>query len=241
MQRPPPPPPRGAGAPPPPPPPFRGAAAAISKAPVSAAVTASTVASSLLDPRGVASLPLRLPEEIAAPPVAAAPPPALAPAKAPHAVLYPFPAPRGDGSQSRVLARVLAAHTAASSSAAHMAAHEAAMAGLGRRARAARTLKRRADDARVQQLRGIFAGHDSDRDGIVGDKCVRGARGAARPSFSFLFRSRVGRPPPAPHPAAAAPRHTSPPACPCRRCCTCCARWTGPRRWPPTRRPTCCA
>jgi hypothetical protein len=215
MQRPPPPPPRGAGAPPPPPPPFRGAAAAISKAPVSAAVTASTVASSLLDPRGVASLPLRLPEEIAAPPAAAAPPPALAPAKAPHAVLYPFPAPRGDGSQSRVLARVLAAHTAASSSAAHMAAHEAAMAGLGRRARAARTLKRRADDARVQQLRGIFAGHDSDRDGIVGDKCVLGGA-RRRASLFFLFPcSRAGRrPPPAPHPAAAAPCRASPPARP---------------------------
>jgi hypothetical protein len=76
-----------------------------------------------------------------------------------------------------------------SSSAAYLASHLAAMRGppvlasssssasssashipLSKKAKKALTLRRRADDARVQQLRGIFAGHDSDRDGYLGEE-----------------------------------------------------------------------
>jgi len=83
-------------------------------------------------------------------------------------VLVPYPMPQRDKRPSRTLCNALAAHTAASSSAAYMASHARAMAGLSRKGRKAATLKRRADDARVQQLRGIFAGHDSNRDGFLG-------------------------------------------------------------------------
>ena len=212
---------------PPPPAPSAAVAAAVRKAPTlpPGAASAAAARSSFADPRGVASVPLRVPEEIATVPAyssaAAASAAAIADSEAAALattsswqanerrapVLYAFPAPRGDKRPSRVLSRVLSAHTLASSSAAHMAAHEAAVAGLGPRARAARTLKRRADDARVQQLRGIFAGHDSDRDGIVNDKCVACAllgrvHGARPPLCCLGVRSRMDFKPHPPLPCA---------------------------------------
>jgi hypothetical protein len=38
--------------------------------------------------------------------------------------------------------------------------------------RQAYTLKKRADEARIQQLRGIFAAYDEDRDGVLNSRCV---------------------------------------------------------------------
>ena len=45
-------------------------------------------------------------------------------------------------------------------------------AGMTAKARRAHTLKKRADSARVQQLRGIFAGYDEDLDGKLNDRSV---------------------------------------------------------------------
>lgn len=43
----------------------------------------------------------------------------------------------------------------------------AATAGMTQKQRQAYTLKKRADEARIQQLRGIFAAYDEDRDGML--------------------------------------------------------------------------
>lgn len=88
----------------------------------------------------------------------------------PHPVVYPLSVPKGVKGPSGTLRSALAQLTAASSSAAYMESHCASMAGLSRKARKAGTLRRRADDARIQQLRGIFAGHDANRDGFLSEE-----------------------------------------------------------------------
>jgi Ca2+-binding EF-hand superfamily protein len=65
------------------------------------------------------------------------------------------------------LSRAVAAARAGGSSAASIAEVEAATELLTRRQSAAYVLKRRADEARVTQLRGIFAAYDEDRDGVL--------------------------------------------------------------------------
>ena len=82
-------------------------------------------------------------------------------------MLVPYPVINGKTTPSKTLHRALSDLTARSSSAAYMAAHDAAVAGLPRKSKRAQTLKRRADDARVQQLRGIFAAHNSKKDGFL--------------------------------------------------------------------------
>ena len=142
------------------------------------------------DPRGVTAISIGIQEELAAAPrprpsahqlgasgdagasrrsVVAS---SAAAAAARGAVIFAYPAPGRPKTPCRTLAEALAAHAAASSSAGYMAAHELAVGALpgGRKARRGATRRRRADDARVQQLRGIFAGHDSNRDGFLSEE-----------------------------------------------------------------------
>lgn len=65
------------------------------------------------------------------------------------------------------LARAVAAARQGGSSAASIAELDAATELLTKRQRAAYVLKKRADEARVTQLRGIFAAYDEDRDGVL--------------------------------------------------------------------------
>ena len=60
----------------------------------------------------------------------------------------------------------------ATSSGHAVAAHLEETAGMTAKVRRAHTLKKRADSARVQQLRGIFAGYDEDLDGLLSPKYV---------------------------------------------------------------------
>jgi hypothetical protein len=65
------------------------------------------------------------------------------------------------------LSRAVAAARAGGSSAATQAEFAAATAGMTQRQRAAFALKRRADEGRITQLRGVFAAFDEDRDGVL--------------------------------------------------------------------------
>jgi hypothetical protein len=65
------------------------------------------------------------------------------------------------------LSRAVAAARAGGSSAAAQAEFAAATAGMTQRQRAAFALKRRADEGRITQLRGVFAAFDEDRDGVL--------------------------------------------------------------------------
>jgi hypothetical protein len=68
------------------------------------------------------------------------------------------------------LGRAVAAARAGGSSAAAQAEFAAATAGMTSRQRAAAALKRRADESRVTQLRGVFAAFDEDRDGALDEE-----------------------------------------------------------------------
>lgn len=76
------------------------------------------------------------------------------------------------GRQPGPLARALEAKHGAggSSSEAAMAAYGAAVAGIPASQRAAAITKKRADEARVHQLRGIFSAYDEDKDGYLNER-----------------------------------------------------------------------
>jgi hypothetical protein len=103
---------------------------------------------------------------------------ASAPAVAPAPLLSAPPRPAssssasasassGAASSGTALGRAVSTYRTHGSSEANVASYMAATEGMTGKAKQAYLLKKRADESRLQQLRGIFASYDEDRDGVL--------------------------------------------------------------------------
>jgi Ca2+-binding EF-hand superfamily protein len=72
--------------------------------------------------------------------------------------------------------RIMESRYPESSSASGIAQFQDATDGVAQKQRKAYLLKKRADEARVQQLRGIFTAFDEDKDGVLSSRYVFGLR-----------------------------------------------------------------
>lgn len=88
-------------------------------------------------------------------------------------VQVPAPGPISRHKSSAALTKTLIDHAHKTSSAAGMSDLAMATKGMNAKQRRAFVLKRRADEARVQQLRGIFAAYDDNKDGFLNKEYVQ--------------------------------------------------------------------